>query len=213
MNKWFVSRSRRERAILLAGTVVLVVGMVIVPQAKRSAELRAEQMVEFEQVRELLGDYQSVMESKETIEAENDDLKGLIAASDEFLFERTGNNVMMEAMMTKLLNQLGPDLKLDVAEGRSSIRDSESQIHFKIKGTGRYPDILNLVHQIERYRPIIVIDEVSINASSGSSGRRGPRFMRPQQRTSTQQQAETTEPSLALKMEIHINCSSTENEL
>lgn len=211
MNKWLMSRSRRERAVILAGAVVLVVGLVIVPLAKRSAEIRAGQMEELEQVRDLLGDYQSVIKSKDLIEDENEYLSGLIGSSDQFLFERTGNNVMMEAMMTKLLNQFGPDLKLDVSEGRGSLRSNDNQIHFDVKGTGRYPDILNLIHQIERHRPIIVIDAFSASAATQRSSRRGFGMFR-QQPNASSQQSETTEPTLRLKMEIHINCISPENE-
>lgn len=212
MNKWFTSRSRRERATLLIGAVVLIVGAVILPLAKYSAQTRAEQMDELEQTRDLQGDYQSVIDSKESIEEENRYLNGLIDSSGEFLFERNGNNVMMVAMMTKLLNQFGPDLKLDVSEGRGSLRDSGSQIHFALKGAGRYPDILNLIHQIERYRPIIVIDDLSVTVQNQRSNSRRPGFMRQRQSSSTQEQAETTEPTLRLQMDIHINCTSAENQ-
>jgi hypothetical protein len=209
MNKWLMNRSRRERFYLLLGVAILIFGVVVYPLAKRSAAARADKMEELDQVRALLSDYQSVIQSQEIIEADHAHLMGLMSATDGFLFERTGNNVMMEAMMTKLLNQLGPDLKLDVAESRASVRDDSSQIRFNVKGAGRYPDILNFIHQMELYRPFIVIDGVSVSASAKRSGRRDPKFMR---QAAAAQQTDTTEPNLKLQMDIHINCTSPEDK-
>lgn len=210
MNKWLMSRSRRERLVLLAGIAILIFGVVVYPLAKHSAAVRAEQMEELDQVRALLSDYQSVIESQAAIEAEHEHLAGLMSATDGFLFERTGNNVMMEAMMTKLLNQFGPDLKLDLSEARASVQDGADRIRFGVKGEGRYPDILNFIHQMELYRPFIVIDGVSVSASSQRGGQRGPGFFRRQ--VAAAQSDETTEPNLRLRMDIHINCTSPEDE-
>lgn len=211
MNKWLRSRSRRERLTLLVGAAILIFGVVIVPLAKHSVAIRAEQMETLEQERALLADYQSVMQSKDAIEAEHEHLLGLMSATDGFLFERTGNNVMMEAMMTKLLNQFGPDLQLDVSEARASLRDGADQIRFAIKGEGRYPDILNFIHEVELYRPFIVIDGVIVNAGLQRFGGGGGRFR--QRQVTTTQQDDVTEPNLKLKMDIHINCTSSEDEL
>jgi len=211
MNKWFMIRSRRERLTLLVGVAVLIFGIVIYPLAKRSAATRAEQMEELEQVRALLSDYQSVIDSQAAIEAEHEHLAGLMSATDGFLFERTGNNVMMEAMMTKLLNQFGPDLKLDISESRASLRDDSSQIRFKTKGSGRYPDILNFIHQMELYRPFIVIDGVSVAVADPRSSQRGRGFFM-RQAAATASPAETTEPNIRVQLDIHINCTSPEDE-
>jgi len=209
MNKWFMGRSRRERLTLLVGAAILIFGVVIYPLAKTSAVTRSGQMAELEQVRALLSDYKSVIDSQEATEAEHEQLAGLMSATDGFLFERTGNNVMMEAMMTKLLNQFGPDLKLDVSESRASVRDDSSQIRFNVKGEGRYPDILNFIHQMEIYRPFIVIDGVSVNVAAQRSSRRGRGSRGPAAAT---QQAETTEPNIKLQLDIHINCTPQEDE-
>jgi hypothetical protein len=209
MNKWFMSRSRRERSTLLIGAAILVFGVVIYPLAKKSAAIRAEQMEELDQVRSLLLDYQSVLDSQADLEAEHEQLSGLMSATDGFLFERTGNNVMMEAMMTKLLNQFGPDLKLDVSESRAALRDDANRIRFNVKGAGRYPDILNFMHQMELYRPFIVIDSVSVAVADPRANRRGPGFL--MQAAAAAKKTETTEPNIRLQLNIHINCTPQED--
>jgi hypothetical protein len=210
MNKWFLSRSRRERATLLIGVIIVLVGVVIVPMAKRSAQVRSAQMDELDQINILAGDYQSLVDAEADIVIDNATLFSLVGASDGFLFERTGNNVMMEAMMTKLLNQFGPDLSLNISEGRSSLRNSTGRINYTVQGSGRYSAILNLIHQIETHRPIIAIDDLSVSVrAERSSNRRSTGRTR---QTSQTQEAETTEPTLRLQMSIHINCMSSENE-
>lgn len=209
MNKWLMSRSRRERLTLLAGGVIVVFGVVIYPLARRSAATRAERTEELEQLRGLLAEYGDVLDSREAIEQEHEHLSGLMSSTEGFLFERTGNNVMMEAMMTRLLNQFGPDLKLDISEARASLRDDSSQIRFRVRGGGRYPDILNFIHQVELYRPFIVIDSVSWGVSQSRTPQRGSGAFR-RQMAAAAQQTETTEPNIKLQMEIHINCTPGE---
>ncbi|GAG98958.1 unnamed protein product, partial [marine sediment metagenome] len=72
-----------------------------------------------------------------------------------------------------------------------------------------YPDILNFIHQMELYRPFIVIDGVSVNVSAQRSSRKGSGGRRP---VAVAQQTETTEPNIKLDMDIHINCTSSEDE-
>lgn len=210
MNKWLMSRSRRERFYLLSGGAILLFGLVVYPLIKWSAAHRAEQAESLGQTRELLVDYQSVIDSKDSIESANRQLAELMRSTDGLLFERIGNNVMMEAMMTKLLNQFGSELKLDISETRAALRDESSLIRYQVKGTGRYPAILSFIYKIEDYRPFIVIDSVSVSAAP-SRPTRQTRGGRPSH-SSAQSSEETTEPEIKLQLNIHINCTSAEDK-
>lgn len=207
MTSKFQNMSRRDRVLLLVCLVVLLVWFGLYPAWKATAESREEQRSQLMDARELLADYQVMIKSKDIVKEENDALHAALGDTERILFDSVGNEVMTEAMMVKVLNQCGPSLDLNVSATRSSLRDAQGQFNFSVKGTGRYPEILNFLYQIETHRPLIVIDDLSFSVQKERKRRGGP-----QRGATTKKKADdkATEPKMQLKLSIHITCSETE---
>jgi hypothetical protein len=210
MNKIFEKLSRRERLAVLIAAVALFAGLILYPALRASMRYRQDTLDTLEETRALCAGYQTLLLSADPIRTENSELKKVLSQTDGLLFDRVGNDVMMEASIIKLLNQLAPDLGLEISMAKTSLRGAPGQLSFSLKGSGRYPEVLNFLYKIETHRPLIVVDHFEIEAQSsrGSSsrGRSGP----PQ--TAQRSTASTTasEPRIRLKMEIHINCRTAE---
>ncbi|MGE4490397.1 MAG: GspMb/PilO family protein [Kiritimatiellales bacterium] len=222
MNNLLARLSRRERLYILIAVVALLAGGIIYPAIKASSAYREEKIEELEAARSLRDSYETMLRTAGQIREENEGLKEALTQVDGLLFDRTGNDVMMEASIIKLLNQMAPDLSLEISQTRTSLHSVPGQMNFSVKGTGRYPEILNFFYQLETHRPLMVIDEFNIAVQNG---RRRPgqpgapnRPMSPQmaailqRRAAMTASAEPTEPKMRLQMEIHINCRVAEEE-
>ncbi|MFA5689169.1 MAG: GspMb/PilO family protein [Kiritimatiellales bacterium] len=204
---WFNRLSRRERIYVFAGAAVLFVFGVMVPLWNASENYRAGKLEELEAARRTRDSYRAMLQFTDAIQNENAELLGVTAQTDGLLFDRTGNDVMMEAAMVKLLNQMAPDMGLEISMGRPSLRAPAGQLTFSVRGTGRYPDILNFFYQLETHRPLIVIDQFNLalqNMRQRDGGMPATLMQRPAPTASSS--SSPAEPRIRLQMTIHINC-------
>ena len=229
MNNFFTRLSRRERLYVLLAAVILLAGGIFYPLFRAAQAYRQAKLEELESARSLCLGYQTLIRTEAQLKAENQALNETLNNSGGLLFERTGNEVMMEASMVKLLNQMAPDLGLDVSLVRSSARKTPGQLNFSVTGNGRYPEILNLVYQLEIHRPLIVVDRFNLTvqnirrsfgqnnrpsggpsgSTGGSTSGRSGFFSSQFSRRSTA--ADTpSEPRMRLQMDIHINVRPSE---
>lgn len=212
MNKIISKLSRRERLVVLAAAVLLFAGGVVYPALRASNAYRAEKVEELEAARSLRERYRTMIRTADQIREENGALKEALSKADGLLFERTGNDVMMEAAMIKRLNQMAPDLGLEISQTRSSLRGIPGQMNFSVKGTGRYPEILNFFYQLETHRPLIVVDQFDMAVQNNRRQQGGSRPLPPQVQAALQRRAAAeaaaapAEPKLRLQMAVHINC-------
>jgi hypothetical protein len=188
--------SRRERLYLMIGGLVLFLGLVVYPAGKKAAAFRAEQF-------ELLGDDLLLLEElyalefdAYAIEEENETLLAGLKKADDLLFPPIENRILTQTAMTKLFNELGPDLELETTAGRSSVGDASNQMNLELKGEGRYPELLKFLHRVETYRPLILIQDFSL-AERQTRRRFGGRGGSRQQ---------TSEPRLTLRLSVQIIC-------
>jgi hypothetical protein len=156
--------SRREKGYLIAGGAALLVGVVIFPAVKAASTFRTEQLDGLQNEIALLEDLNGLMADARAIQQENELLRDALKDADELLFPPIDNHIMMQTRMIKRLNDMGPDLDLEVAAGRSSIGDSSTQMNLSVRGRGRYPEILKFLHRVETYRPLILVDSMSLAA-------------------------------------------------
>ena len=215
MNNFLTRLSRRERLYVLVAAATLIAGGIFYPVFRVSEKYRQGKLEELEAARSLRAGYEKMILSADQIRSENSELKKVLSQADGLLFDRVGNDVMMEASITKMLNQIAPDLNLDVSMARSSLRGVPGQMNFTVSGTGRYPEILNFFYQIETHRPLMIVDQFSISVQGGrnSSDQSGKRSSDQKKKPSPQARtqrvtpaAELTEPRMKLQMKIHINC-------
>jgi hypothetical protein len=95
---------------------------------------------------------------------------------------------------------------------RSSLRGVPGQMNFTVRGTGRYPEILNFFYQIETHRPLMIVDQFNMSAQgdkrpSDQSGKNSSdQKKKPSSKPKSQRTDELTEPRMKLQMKIHINC-------
>lgn len=207
MSNFLTKLSRRERLYVLVAAATLLAGGIFYPVFRVSGKYRQEKLEALEAARSLRAGYQAMILSAEQIRAENSELRKVLDQAGGLLFDRTGNDVMMEASIIKLLNQMAPDLNLDVSMARSSLRGVPGQMNFTVRGTGRYPEILNFFYQIETHRPLIVVDQFDM--STQNNRQRPSEQKKPSSQTRMQRPAvedELTEPRMKLQMKIHINC-------
>lgn len=208
MSNFLTKLSRRERLYVLLAAVVLFAGGVFYPVFRAAEKYREGKLEELEAARSLRASYQAMILSSEQIRSENTELKNVLSQADGLMFDRAGNDVMMEASITKILNQMAPDLNLTVAMARSSLRGVPGQMNFTVRGTGRYPEILNFFYQIETHRPLMIVDQFNL-AVQGD--RRSPdqgevRSPAAKKKKTSQRADDLTEPRMRLQMKIHINC-------
>ena len=212
MNNFLTKLSRRERLYVLFAAVALFSGIVLYPVLRASSAYRQEKLEELEAARALCTTYQTMIRTAEQIRTENSELKETLSQTEGLLFERIGNDVMMEASVTKMLNQMAPDLNLDISIARPSLRAAPGRLNFSVRGTGRYPEILNFFYLLETHRPLIVVDHFSM-AVQNNKKQAAQKTKLPQKQVSLSRktsEAEPTEPRMKLQMDIHINCRAVE---
>jgi hypothetical protein len=198
--------SRREKIYLIAGAAVLLAGLVVYPALKAASGFREEQLESLQDEIALLEDLNGLVADARAIQQENEMLRDALKGADELLFPPIDNKIMMQTKMIKQLNDMGPDLDLEVTAGRSSIGDSATQMNLSVKGRGRYPEILNFLHRMETYRPLILVDSMSLVAP------------KPKSRSSKKQSAKaknlkmekTKDPSMSFKVSIQIHTRAGE---
>lgn len=214
MNNFFTKLSRRERLYVLIAAVVLFVAGVLYPAFRASENYRQGKLKALEEARSLCASYQSMILSAGQIRTENGDLKDALSQADGLLFDRVGNDVMMEVSIIKLLNQMAPDLSLDISMTKPSLHAVPGQLNFSVRGTGRYPEILNFFYTLETYRPLIVVDHFNMAVHNGrrrfgqNSQLSPQRAAALQRRAAAAAAAEPSEPRMRLQLEIHINCKT-----
>ena len=208
MNNFLTKLSRRERLYVLIAAAALVAGGILYPVFRVSESYRQEKIEELQTARSLRDSYQTMIRTADQIQTENGELKEVLKRTDGLLFDRIGNDVMMEASIIKLLNQMAPDLDLDVSMARPSLHGVPGQMNFTVRGGGRYPEILNFFYQLETHRPLIVVDRFSMGVQNGkhSSGQKQKKLSQQTAVSRTPVGTEATEPRMKLQMEIHINC-------
>lgn len=214
MNNFLNRLSRRERVYVLIAAAALFGGGIVYPVLRKAEAYRQEKLEELEAARSLRAGYLAMIRNADQIRKESAELKEVLGRTEGLLFERAGNDVMMEASMIKLLNQLAPDLGLDVSIARPSLRGLPGQMSFSVRGSGRYPEILNFFYQLETHRPLIVIDKFNMtvqNSRAAQNGRQRPGQRTQQMQTAQRMQktastAAPSEPKMRLQMDIHINC-------
>ena len=189
--------SRRERLYLIAGTVVLFIGLVVYPATKKAAVHRETQREVLEDEMALLEDLYALFYDASAIEEEHEILRAALRKANDLLFPPIENPILTQTAMIKLFNELGPDLDLETTAGRSSVGDASNQMNLAVKGEGRYPEILKFMHRLETYRPLILVEGFSIRErqSRGPRGRFGSRGA-----------TQGTEPNLAVTMSVQIIC-------
>ncbi len=214
MNNFITRLSRRERLYVLLAAVALFAGGILYPVYRVAESYRQSKLEELEAAHSLRASYQTMLRTADQIRMENSQLKDVLSQADGLLFDRTGNDVMMEASIIKLMNQLAPDLSLDVSMTRPSLHGVPGQLNFSVRGNGRYPEILNFFYQLETHRPLIVIDEFNMAVQGGKRPPGKTNGQRPQPQTAQKRKVtvadEPSEPRMRLQMTIHINCRAAE---
>jgi hypothetical protein len=162
--------SRREKIYLIAGGAALLVGVVVYPALKTASAFREQQLETLQDEIALLEVLNGLVADARAIQQENEMLREALKDADDLLFPPIENKIMMQTKMIKLLNDMGPDLDLEVSAGRSSIDDSSTQMNLSVRGRGRYPEILNFLHRVETYRPLILVDSMSLVAPKPKKG-------------------------------------------
>ncbi|QBG48575.1 hypothetical protein EGM51_14620 [Verrucomicrobia bacterium S94] len=187
--------SRRERLYVLAGSGVLLFGLVLYPAGKKAAAFREEQFEMLQDEAALLEELYLLELDAWAIEEEHEQLKSALSEADDLLFPPIENRILTQTAMIKLLNELGPDLELETTAGRSSVGAAANQLNLELKGEGRYPEILKFIHRLETYRPLILVQDFSLSERRTRRRRRGP-------------STDTAEPRLSLRMSIQIICQA-----
>jgi len=205
--KKILKMSRRERLYLIAGGAVLLFGVVVYPAAKAAAAYRLEQTEILEDEVALLEDFNGMLNDADSIQLENEQLRDALREAGDLLFPPIENPIMTQTMMIKLLNELGPDMGMDISAGRSSIGDGANQMNLTVKGRGRYPEILKFLYRVETYRPLILINDMTLVASK-------PRKPSSKGKSSSKSKKEgtgkTKDPGMNFRMSIQINCRDKE---
>ncbi|WP_372807787.1 GspMb/PilO family protein [Pontiella sp.] len=195
MKKMFLRMSRRERLYLVIGATVLFLGLVVYPATKKAAAYREEQRQMLEDEMLMLNSLDGLYLDEGIISDEHQALRTALREADDLLFPPIENQILTQTAMIKLFNELGPDLNLQTTAGRSAVGDASNQMNLSVRGEGRYAEILKFIHRIETYRPLILIENFSIEERR-SRGRRS-RF------TST---TDDSEPTLRVDLSIQIIC-------
>lgn len=208
--------SRRERLYLLAGGVVLLVGLVLFPSIKAATAFREAELEVLFDEQALLADLNALVADADAVEREHDLLREALKGAGDLLFPPIENRIMTQTMMIRLLNEMGPDLELEVSAGRSSSGDSANQMNLSVRGRGRYPEILNFIHRMETHRPMILVDSVGLAApkpkspqSSGKPDKDGKSGDKKPEKKSVEK---TADPRMYFKLTIQIHCHVNEEE-
>jgi hypothetical protein len=199
--------SHREKIYLVIGGVALLIGVVVYPALRAASAFREEQLETLQDEIALLEDLNAVVANARAIQQENEMLRDELKGADELLFPPMENRIMMQTKMTKLLNEMGPDLDLEVSAGRSSIGDSTTQMNLSIRGRGRYPELLKFLHRLETSRPLILVDSLSLSAprpKKPSSNKTGS------SNNSKKAPEKTKDPSMQFRLTIQLHMRAGE---
>lgn len=203
--------SRRERIGVLFAVAVLFAGGVLYPAGRAVNTTRRDKLEELGSARDLNDSYRDMLRSSDRIHAENRELKAALERTDGLLFDPVGNEVMMDAWVVKQLDQMAPDLGLNVNRARASLHSQSGLLTYKLRGGGRYPEILNFIYQLETYRPLIVIQSIHL----GVQGNRHADAQKPPPAAASAAgrpavPPEMVEPRFFLQMEIELHCRPVE---
>ena len=207
MKKLMFKMSHRERLYVIAGGVILFFGVVVYPATKAAKAFRIEQTEMLENEVLLLGNYNDLLNREAAIERENEQLREALRGADELLFPPIENQIMTQSMLIKLLNEMGPDLDLDVSAGQSSIGDGENQMNVTVKGRGRYPELLKFFYRVETYRPLILINEMILLSQNPQTPMTDKKGWGSSNKVPSQK---TKDPGMFFKITIQINSRSRE---
>jgi hypothetical protein len=207
MKKLMLKMSRRERLYVIAGGAILLFGVVVYPAAKAAKAFRVEQTELLENEVLLLENYNDLLNNESAIELENEQLRDALRGADELLFPPIENPIMTQTLMIKLLNELGPDLDLDISAGRSSVGDGANQMNLTVKGRGRYPELLNFLYRVETYRPLVLVNEMTMMAPKPKKAKPAKKGSAGSKKATLQK---TKDPGMVFKMTIQINSRDRE---
>ena len=195
--------SQREKVYLIAGGLALFVGVVLFPAYKAAGVYRTEQLEQLEGEIALLESLNGLIADAGAIQTENEMLNNSLKGADELLFPPIENRIMTQTKMIKLLNEMGPDLDLEVSAGRSGIGDASSQMNLSVKGKVRYPEILKFLERVETYRPLILVDSMVLNAPK-------PKKQKSSSRSAKKTPEKTKDPTMGFKITIQIHTRAGE---
>ena len=205
MKKMMLKFSRRERLYLIAGSAILLFGLVVYPATKAAKAYRGEQSEMLEDEVALLEDLKGMLNNEDSVEGEYEQLRSVLRGAGDWLFAGHENPIMTQNMIIKRLNELGPDLGIDVSPARTSTGDASGQMNLTVRGRGRYPEVLNFLYRIETHRPLIIVNDMDVIApkpkpkkKSSSSSKSAP-------------MEKTKDPTLHFRLLIEINCRSAED--
>lgn len=194
--------SQREKVYLIAGGAALFIGVVLFPAYKAAAAYRAEQLEQLEGEIALLESLNGLLADAGAIQTENEMLHDALKGADELLFPPIENRIMTQTKMIKLLNEMGPDLGLEVSAGRSGIGDASTQMNLSVKGKGRYPEILKFMHRVETYRPLILVDSMMLSAPKPKRSRGGSSAKKTPEKTK--------DPTMSFKLTLQLHTRAGE---
>ncbi len=203
MKKMMLKFSRRERLYLIAGSIILLFGLVVYPATKAAKAYRLEQTEMLEDEVALLNDLKEMLKDEAAVEREYEELRAKLHGVGNWLFEGHENPIMTQSMITKVLNELGPDLGLDVSPARTSIGDAKGQMNLNVRGRGRYPELLSFLYRIETYRPLIIVHDMDVGAPKPNPKKSKSSKSAPKEKTK--------DPTLGFRLLIEINCRSEED--
>ncbi len=200
MKKMMLKFSQRERLYIVAGCAVLLAGGVVYPGLKAATAFRVEQQELIDEEAALLADLKSMLNDAGAVDREYEKLRSTLHGATDWLFPAHPNPIIAQNRIIKLLNDLGPDLDLEVTPARSSLRDAQGQMNLNIRGRGRYPEILSFLYRIETHRPLISINAIGMSAARAKK-KPAPRKNGKQQKSV----AKTPDPALHFRLAIEIN--------
>lgn len=206
MKKPTVKITRREKTYLAAGAVVLFVGVVVFPVCKAAGAYRTEQMEQLQGELDLLESLNELVANTHAIQSENEMLHAALRNAGEMLFPPIENKVMMQTRMIALLNELGPDLDLEVEAGRSGVGDASTQMNLTVRGKGRYPEILQFLYRMETHRPLILVDSITLAAPKPSSAPSKSRTGQNKPKPSVVEK--TKDPTMNFRLSIQIHADA-----
>jgi hypothetical protein len=154
---------------LVIGGIALLIGLVVFPALKKASAFREQQLESLEDEQALLADLTDLVAHAGAVQQENELLREALKGADDLLFPAIDNPIMAQSAAIRLLNELGPDLELEVNAGRSSVGDAAHQMNLSVRGRGRYPEILKFIYRMETYRPLVLVNSISLMAPKSKS--------------------------------------------
>ena len=180
--------------------------MVLFPAWKAAAAFRADQLEQLEGEIDLLESLNGLMADARAIQTENALLRDALKGADDLLFPPIENRIMAQTRIIKLLNEMGPDLGLEVSAGRSGVGDASTQLNLSVRGKGRYPEILKFLHRVETYRPLILVDAMTLSAPKPKK----PTAAKGAGKDKKPTEEKTKDPTMSFKLTIQIHARAAE---